>query len=95
MSLLEQVCPNVLLVDLGLPSGSGLQLFHIVHAKAGVRCALAVLTVTGNEEHLLTAIGAGAKGYLFKSRPRSRLVPHHSPARCRAEPFARHAVADP
>jgi DNA-binding NarL/FixJ family response regulator len=26
-----------------------------------------VLTVTGNEEHLLTAIRAGAKGYLYKS----------------------------
>lgn len=67
VSLLEQVCPDVLLVDLGLPSGSGLQLFHMVQARAGVRCASAVLTVTGNEEHLLTAIGAGAKGYLFKS----------------------------
>jgi DNA-binding NarL/FixJ family response regulator len=67
VSLLEQVCPDVLLVDLGLPSGSGLQLFHMVQAKAGARCAPAVLTVTGNEEHLLTAMGAGAKGYLFKS----------------------------
>lgn len=67
MSLLEQVCPDVLLVDLGLPSGSGLQLFHMVQVRAGGRCAPGVLTVTGNEEHLLTAIGAGAKGYLFKS----------------------------
>ena len=67
VSLLEQVCPDVLLVDLGLPSGSGLQLFHMAQARSGARCAPAVLTVTGNEEHLLTAIGAGAKGYLFKS----------------------------
>jgi CheY-like chemotaxis protein len=59
VSLLERVCPDVLLIDLGLPSGSGLQLFHMVHAKAGVRCASAVLTVTGNEEHLLTTIVAG------------------------------------
>ena len=26
-----------------------------------------MLTVTGNEEHLFTAVGAGAKGYLFNS----------------------------
>ena len=67
LTLLEQVCPDVLLVDLGLPSGSGLQLFHLAQSQSGARCAPAVLTVTGNEEHLLTAIGAGAKGYLFKS----------------------------
>lgn len=67
VSLLEQVCPDVLLVDLGLPSGSGLQLFRLAQARAAARCAPAVLTVTGNEEHLLTAMGAGAKGYLFKS----------------------------
>ena len=65
--LLEHVCPDVLLVDLGLPSGSGLALIHEASRRWGKRCTSAVLTVTGNEEHLLTAIGAGAKGYLFKS----------------------------
>jgi DNA-binding NarL/FixJ family response regulator len=67
LKLLEQVCPDVLLVDLGLPSGSGLTLIHEARRRWGKGCTSAVLTVTGNEEHLLTAIGAGAKGYLFKS----------------------------
>lgn len=67
LRLLEQVCPDVLLVDLGLPSGSGLALIHEARRRWGTRCTSAVLTVTGNEEHLLTAVGAGAKGYLFKS----------------------------
>lgn len=67
MLLLEQCCPDVLLVDLGLPSGSGLALIHEARRRWGAGCTSAVLTVTGNEEHILTAVGAGAKGYLFKS----------------------------
>ena len=65
--LLEQTCPGILLVDLGLPSGSGLGLIHTAQRRWGARCSSAVLTVTGNEDHLLTAIRAGAKGYLYKS----------------------------
>lgn len=67
MQMLEQTCPDVLLVDLGLPSGSGLALIREAQRRWGERCNSAVLTVIGNEEHLLTAVAAGAKGYLFKS----------------------------
>jgi DNA-binding NarL/FixJ family response regulator len=67
LRLVERECPDVLLVDLGLPSGSGLTLIRAAHLRWGKRCTSAVLTVTGNEEHLLTAVGVGAKGYLFKS----------------------------
>jgi DNA-binding NarL/FixJ family response regulator len=65
--LLEQGCPDVLLVDLGLPTGSGLSLIRAAHARGQGMCNSAVLTVTGNEEHLLTAAVAGAKGCIFKS----------------------------
>jgi DNA-binding NarL/FixJ family response regulator len=67
LSLLQRTCPDVLLVDLGLPSGSGLQLIRLARRQWGPRCTSAVLTVTGNEEHLVGAVAAGAKGYLFKS----------------------------
>lgn len=67
LDLLERSCPDVLLVDLGLPGGSGMQLIHSARQRYGTGCTSAVLTVTGNEDHLLGAIGAGAKGYLFKS----------------------------
>lgn len=65
--LLEERCPDVLLVDLGLPTGSGLTLIRMAQAHWAGRCTSAVLTVTGHEEHLMTAISAGAKGYLYKS----------------------------
>lgn len=67
LALLEMRRPDVLLVDLGLPSGSGMALVRAAQRHWGAGCCSAILTVTGNEEHLVTAVGAGAKGYVFKS----------------------------
>lgn len=67
LELLAAARPDVLLVDLGLPSGSGLALIHEARRHWGDACVCAVLTMTGNETHLLKAIRAGARGYLFKS----------------------------
>lgn len=67
LDCVEQSCPQVLLVDLGLPTGSGMVLLKCVPIWWGARCTSAVLTMTGDEEHLLKAATAGAKGCLFKS----------------------------
>ena len=67
LKLLEQECPDVLLVDLGLPSGSGLHLVNEARRRWGHACTSAVLTVTGNEEHVFSAICAGVRGYLLKT----------------------------
>jgi len=65
--LVETECPDVLLVDLGLPNGSGLKLLRLAAYCWPGRCTSALLTVTGTEENLMAAVEAGAKGYLFKS----------------------------
>lgn len=101
LQLLQRTCPDVLLVDLGLPSGSGLALIRAAQQRWGTRCTSAVLTVTGNEEHMLTAVGAGAKGYLFKSdqaaewcRTTVLLAQGQSPLHAGlAQEFLRHASA--
>ncbi|MEZ5652143.1 MAG: response regulator transcription factor [Burkholderiaceae bacterium] len=57
--------PDVLLTDLGLPDGSGIDL--IAEFAAAVPGAeIAVLTVFADEGHVLRAIEAGATGYLLK-----------------------------
>lgn len=67
--LLAHQCPDVLLVDLGLPTGPGLTLIRMARVYWGARCTTAVLSVTGTEIKLMEAVAAGAKGVLFKSDP--------------------------
>ncbi|MEZ5457590.1 MAG: response regulator transcription factor [Lysobacteraceae bacterium] len=61
----EELDFDVLLVDLGLPDGSGLDL--ISEARQRFPSALImVLSVFGDEQKLIAAIERGAKGYLLK-----------------------------
>lgn len=60
-ALLEQA-PEVLLVDLGLPDGSGLELID----RAPESCRVLVLTVFADVRTVVQAIEAGADGYLLK-----------------------------
>jgi len=57
--------PEVLLTDLGLPDGSGIELIRRC-ARDGGTLPL-VITVFGDDQHVLAAIRAGALGYLLKS----------------------------
>ena len=57
--------PDVLLTDLDLPDGSGLELIRLVRAR-GAGTQSMVITVFGDEQHVVAAIEAGALGYLLK-----------------------------
>lgn len=57
--------PDVLIIDLGLPDGDGTALISELAAKAPATSAL-VVTVFGDEGHVVRALEAGAKGYLLK-----------------------------
>lgn len=62
---LAQAAPDVLLVDLGLPDISGLEVIR--HAAARhPDCDVLVFTVFGDEEHVIAALEAGAGGFLLK-----------------------------
>lgn len=56
---------DVLLVDLGLPDGSGIDVIRVAQA-VWPGCAVMVTTVFGDEAHVLASIAAGASGYLLK-----------------------------
>jgi DNA-binding NarL/FixJ family response regulator len=57
--------PDVLLVDLGLPDMSGLELIRFAAARYP-ECDILVISIFGDEANVLAALEAGARGYLLK-----------------------------
>ncbi len=57
--------PDVLLVDIGLPDGSGLKAIETARRQSS-QCEVMVVSIFGDEQHVVTAIEAGASGYLLK-----------------------------
>jgi len=57
--------PDVLVTDLGLPDGSGIELIHAAREKDEA-IEIMVITVFGDERNVLAAIEAGASSYLLK-----------------------------
>jgi len=57
--------PDVLLVDLGLPDGDGVELIRDAQQMTPHTRSM-VITVFADEQHVLGAIKAGAQGYLLK-----------------------------
>ncbi len=64
---LQRAAPRVLLVDLGLPDGDGVTL--IAEATRTGSTDAMVVTVFGDEQHVVAALEAGATGYLLKDSP--------------------------
>jgi DNA-binding NarL/FixJ family response regulator len=56
---------DLLLVDLGLPDGSGLTLMREVHAR-WPQCDMLVVSMFGDEVNVVASIEAGAVGYVHK-----------------------------
>jgi DNA-binding NarL/FixJ family response regulator len=57
--------PDVLLVDLGLPDMSGLDLIRFAAERYPV-CDILVISIFGDEANVLAALESGARGYLLK-----------------------------
>ena len=68
LALLDGEPADVLLVDLGLPDGSGLDLIRELARRTvwRERCEVMVVSVFADEAHVMAAIEAGASGYLVK-----------------------------
>src|SRR5499427_2353513 len=62
---LEAGAPDVLLVDLGLPDVSGLEVVRFVSNRYP-ECDILVISIFGDEANVLAALEAGARGYLLK-----------------------------
>jgi DNA-binding NarL/FixJ family response regulator len=67
--------PDVLLVDLGLPDGNGIEVIR--HAVALYpSCDVLVVSVYGDKTNVLKSIEAGASGYLLKDGLREDILQH-------------------
>lgn len=62
---LGRSCPDVVLVDLGLPDGHGIDVIRYAK-RACPGCDVMVVTVHGNEHNVFGSIEAGATGYVLK-----------------------------
>ncbi|SFX04648.1 response regulator transcription factor [Marinospirillum alkaliphilum] len=74
-ALVLEACPRVLLVDLGLPDGSGLEVISEVARKLP-ETEIMVVSMFGDEGHVIQAIEAGASGYILKDTDDASLAEH-------------------
>jgi DNA-binding NarL/FixJ family response regulator len=78
---------DVLLVDLGLPDRSGLDVISFASGTYP-NCDIMVITVFGDESHVLKSIAAGATGYLIKESSASELLHHIESLRAGGSPIS-------
>ena len=73
LELVRRVEPDVLLLDLDMPEGGGLE---VLHSLRGVtkRPAVLILTMHEDDSSVVAAIRAGALGYLPKGADRNELA---------------------
>ncbi|MFP7674915.1 LuxR C-terminal-related transcriptional regulator [Marivita sp. S0852] len=73
LKALEQLRPRIVLTDMGLPDGSGLEIVRAVTA-ADWECQSIVISVMGEEQQVIDAIRLGARGYMLKFEALDRTV---------------------
>ena len=72
---LAQNTPDVLLVDLGLPDSSGLEVIDFC-ARRNPATDIMVITMFGDEVNMMAAFAHGARGYLLKDGTENDLAKH-------------------
>jgi DNA-binding NarL/FixJ family response regulator len=73
LKMLNEVQADVLLVDLGLPDGSGIDVIRAAHAR-WPDCNIMVSTTFGDEMHVMQSLEAGASGYLLKDSAHKNML---------------------
>lgn len=79
--------PDVLLVDLGLPDQSGITVIEYCREASPVT-EIMVVTMFGDEGHMISAFEAGARGYLLKDGTEEDLARHVQSLRAGGSPMS-------
>ncbi len=70
---LQQQRYNLAVIDINLPDGSGIELVREIDAATPeTYCVMA--TIYDDDDHLFSALQAGAQGYLLKEQPEQELL---------------------
>lgn len=72
LPLLLEKKADILLLDLAMPKMDGVQLIEALQAKGSPTKAI-IFTIFDTDERIITAIKAGAKGYLLKGASRQEI----------------------
>lgn len=70
---IQRLQPDVILVDLSLPKGSGIELLSEI-ARLSPRARKLVLTANDGAHYIRAALSAGADGYILKDASRTELM---------------------
>ncbi len=73
IALARELEPDLVLLDLTMDGLDGLTALPLLR-EASPESEVVILTASGTEENLLSAIRAGAAGYLLKSEPPERIA---------------------
>ncbi|WP_137921110.1 response regulator transcription factor [Hydrogenophaga sp. 2FB] len=73
MRLLDENAPDVVLQDVGLKEGNGIDLVQAMLARWPALCIL-MFSMYDNPEYVQRALQAGARGYVLKDAPASEIV---------------------
>ncbi len=69
----EELVPNIILLDIGLPGMSGIELIPELK-KLSPSSKIIIITVHDDDENVFNAICAGASGYLLKDLSAEQIV---------------------
>ncbi len=65
--------PDIALIDLGLPDGSGIEIIDLIQQTSPATLCV-VASIYDDDGHVFPALRAGARGYLLKDQPVSAIV---------------------
>jgi len=73
LAALETTEPDVALIDIGLPDGSGIDLLRQIRRRNPATLCV-ITTVLGDDANIVAALSVGANGYLLKEQAPERIV---------------------
>jgi DNA-binding NarL/FixJ family response regulator len=69
----RRLVPDVLLLDLGLPRMSGIEVTRVLKRELP-KVEILIFTIFDEEDKVLEAVQAGASGYLLKGTPTDKMI---------------------